>query len=90
MSVIVLNINLHVPMFNMFYVQIRDGHDENSTLLGQYCGGQDQFPTPCITSQYNFLWLKFKTDGSISNRGFYANYSSISVRESESQFCCFI
>ncbi|GFG35967.1 hypothetical protein Cfor_02931, partial [Coptotermes formosanus] len=61
------------------YLEIRDGHDENSTLLGQYCGGQDQFPTPCITSQYNILWLKFKTDGSVSNRGFYANYSSIGV-----------
>jgi hypothetical protein len=66
----------------MFCAQIRDGHSENSTLLGQYCGGQDQFPSPCITSQYNFLWLKFKTDGSISNRGFYANYSSINVGES--------
>lgn len=67
--------------FIMFCVQIRDGHNENSTLLGQYCGGRDQFPSPCITSQYNFLWLKFKTDGSISNRGFYANYSSINVGE---------
>jgi len=72
--------------FHILYVQIRDGHDENSTLLGRYCGGQDQFPTPCITSQHNFLWLKFKTDGVISNRGFYANYSSIDVRKFESQF----
>ncbi|PNF23973.1 hypothetical protein B7P43_G09286 [Cryptotermes secundus] len=61
------------------YLEIRDGHNENATLLGQYCGGRDQFPSPCITSQYNFLWLKFKTDGSVSNRGFYANYSSIDV-----------
>ncbi|XP_021927790.1 cubilin [Zootermopsis nevadensis] len=67
------------PPCRFDYVEIRDGHNENATLLGKYCGGQDQFPNPCFMSQYNFLWLKFKTDGSISNRGFYANYSSISV-----------
>jgi hypothetical protein len=72
--------------FNILYLQIRDGHDENSTLLGQYCGGKDKLPSPCITSQYNFLWLKFHADGSLSNRGFYANYSSISVGKFESQF----
>jgi len=73
---------------DIFCLQIHDGHDENSTLLGKYCGGQDQFPNPCITSQYNFLWLKFKTDSSISNRGFFANYSSISIGEFESHFHC--
>jgi hypothetical protein len=74
----------------MFCVQIHDGHNENATLLGKYCGGQDQFPNSCIMSQYNFLWLKFKTDGSISNHGFYANYSSISIGELKNQFCCFM
>ena len=67
----------------LFVLQIRDGHSENATLLGTYCGGQDGFPTPCITSQYNYLWLKFKTDSSVQNKGFYANYSSINVREYE-------
>jgi hypothetical protein len=71
----------------MFCLQIRDGHNENATLLGQYCGGQDGLPNPCFTSQYNILWLMFKTDGSVSNRGFYANYSSISIGELKIQFC---
>ncbi|XP_069688891.1 cubilin [Periplaneta americana] len=56
------------------YVEIRDGH-ENATLLGHFCGSH----APCVTSQLNFMWLKFVTDGSVSNRGFYANYSAIDV-----------
>jgi cubilin len=57
------------------YLEIRESH-ENGTELGRYCGAV----TPeTITSRYNELFLKFGTDGSISNHGFYANYSSIDI-----------
>ncbi|XP_065577276.1 cubilin-like isoform X4 [Artemia franciscana] len=60
------------------YLEIRDGDDSNSTLIGRYCGGPDRIPPPIVSTQ-NFLWLKFRTDSSSHDRGFYANYSSIDV-----------
>ncbi|CAL8142101.1 unnamed protein product [Orchesella dallaii] len=57
------------------YVEIRDGDTQNSTLIGHYCGPPQASPE-IVTSSYNYLWLRFKTDGSIQNRGFLANYSS--------------
>jgi len=35
-------------------------------------------PAPII-STYNYLWIRFKTDGSVQNRGFLANYSTFDI-----------
>lgn len=60
-------------------VEVRDGHDINSTLLGRYCGGVEHIP-PAQTSTHNYMYLRFNSDMSISGRGFYANYTTIDTR----------
>ncbi|CAG2112441.1 unnamed protein product, partial [Medioppia subpectinata] len=57
------------------YLEIRESN-ENGTNLGRYCGA---ILPETTTSKYNELWLKFGTDGSVSNHGFHANYSSIDI-----------
>lgn len=64
--------------YNCHYdnVQIRDGPDINSTLLGTYCGGSEHIP-PVQISTHNYLYLRFKSDMSVTGTGFYANYTTI-------------
>ncbi|XP_028157640.1 cubilin homolog [Ostrinia furnacalis] len=57
-------------------VEIRDGPDINSTLLGRFCGGSEHMP-PVQTSTHNYLNVRFNSDMSISGTGFYANYTTI-------------
>nr|CAD7261777.1 unnamed protein product [Timema shepardi] len=56
---------------------IRDGDNENSTLIGTYCGEDNDMVPPPVLSTHNYLWIKFKTDSSLQNKGFLANYSSV-------------
>ena len=39
------------------YLEIRDGDNENSTLIGRYCGDPSLIPAP-IDSQMNYLWMR--------------------------------
>lgn len=57
------------------YLEVRESH-ENGTTLGRFCGS---VIPDTITSKYNELWVKFGTDGSVSNHGFYANYTNIDI-----------
>ncbi|CAK1578706.1 unnamed protein product [Parnassius mnemosyne] len=57
-------------------VEIRDGPDINSTLLGTFCGGSEHIP-PVQTSTFNYMYIRFKSDMSVSGTGFYANYTTI-------------
>ncbi|GFQ96473.1 cubilin, partial [Trichonephila clavata] len=45
-------------------------------MIGQLCG---TITPENIISTYNFLWMKFATDGSVQNRGFYAQYEAIEI-----------
>nr|CAD7397150.1 unnamed protein product [Timema cristinae] len=58
---------------------IRDGDTENSTLIGTYCGEDNDMVPPPVLSTHNYLWIKFKTDSSVENKGFLANYSSVDI-----------
>ncbi|XP_039746472.1 cubilin [Pararge aegeria] len=58
------------------YVEIRDGHFINSSLLGKYCGNSEAVP-PMQISSYNYMYIKFNSDNSVSGRGFYANYTTL-------------
>lgn len=60
------------------FLEIRDGDNENSTLLGRYCGDSSLAPD-LVTSSFNYLYLTFVTDGSVQNRGFILNYTTIQV-----------
>ncbi|KAJ8276925.1 hypothetical protein GJAV_G00069430 [Gymnothorax javanicus] len=53
------------------YVEVRDGMAETSPLIGKYCGYTRPAP---ITSSSNALWIRFKSDGSVSRAGFRATY----------------
>ena len=60
------------------FLEIRDGDNQNSTVLGRYCGDSSLAPD-LVTSSYNYLYLTFVTDGSVQNRGFILNYTTIQV-----------
>ncbi|XP_041372182.1 cubilin-like [Gigantopelta aegis] len=55
------------------YLEIRDGGSMSNALLGLFCG--TQIPANQVSTQ-NMMWLKFRTDGSVSNTGFQATYTS--------------
>ncbi|KAM6900418.1 cubilin [Xenentodon cancila] len=54
------------------YVEVRDGNMETDPLIGKYCGSS--LPT-LIMSSSNFLWIRFKSDSSVSRAGFRAVYA---------------
>ncbi len=58
------------------YLEIRDGDNGNSSLIGKFCGDPSLQPDP-IQSTHNYLWMRFVTDGSVQNRGFSFNYTAI-------------
>ncbi|XP_043916230.1 cubilin-like [Protopterus annectens] len=53
------------------YIEVRDGDTETDPLIGKYCGSV--IPEP-ITSNSNRLWIKFKSDASVTKGGFRAIY----------------
>ncbi|EFN62057.1 Tolloid-like protein 2 [Camponotus floridanus] len=53
------------------YVEVRDGHDNDSPLIGVYCGYK--IP-PDIKSVGNKLLVKFVSDGSVQKAGFSATF----------------
>ncbi|XP_015810319.3 cubilin [Nothobranchius furzeri] len=54
------------------YVEVRDGRMETDALIGKYCGSS--LPAPIVSSS-NFLWIRFKSDSSVSRAGFRAVYA---------------
>ncbi|XP_022177373.1 cubilin-like [Myzus persicae] len=60
-------------------LEIRDGDNENSTKIALLCGNIDKLPKLPYISTHNYMWLKFSTDHSNSNKGFRANYSTIDI-----------
>lgn len=53
------------------YVEVRDGHNNDSPLIGVYCGYK--IP-PDIKSTGNKLLVKFVSDGSVQKAGFSATF----------------
>nr|KAG5692365.1 hypothetical protein BaRGS_007978 [Batillaria attramentaria] len=54
------------------YVMVTNGIMDDSPMIGRYCGNN----TDVIESSANTMTVKFRSDGSISNRGFRAVYTS--------------
>uniref|UniRef100_A0A3Q3MXM2 Cubilin n=1 Tax=Mastacembelus armatus TaxID=205130 RepID=A0A3Q3MXM2_9TELE len=54
------------------YVEVRDGRMETDPLIGKYCGST--LPAPILSSS-NSLWIRFKSDSSVSRAGFRAIYT---------------
>ena len=53
------------------YLEVRDGHEETSLLIGKYCGYK--IPED-IKSTGNKLYVKFVSDGSVQKAGFAATF----------------
>ncbi|XP_071440384.1 protein tolkin [Hetaerina americana] len=53
------------------YLEVRDGHDSNSPLIGVFCGYKGP---PDIRSTSNKLLVKFVSDGSVQKAGFSAAF----------------
>ena len=49
------------------FIEIRDGVDENSKLLGKYCGHHKPLD---IKATGNQMYIKFTADGSVEESGF--------------------
>ena len=53
------------------YLEMRDGHEDDSPLIGKYCG----YKVPeDIRSSSNKLYVKFVSDGSVQKAGFAATF----------------
>lgn len=68
-------------------LSIYDGVDSNSTRIGEYCG---QSVPPTAISTLNHMHLEFKSDSSISGRGFKGNYSFIDASKRCSGFIFYL
>ncbi|XP_077300380.1 cubilin homolog [Arctopsyche grandis] len=67
------------PTCNYDYLKIFDGDNENSTLMGKYCGDSSLKPSDLV-SKLNYLFLEFNSDDSIAAAGFVANYTTINLK----------
>uniref|UniRef100_A0A8C5C907 Metalloendopeptidase n=1 Tax=Gadus morhua TaxID=8049 RepID=A0A8C5C907_GADMO len=55
------------------YVEVRSGLSADSRLHGKFCGAEKP---EAITSQYNNMRIEFKSDNTVSKRGFKAQFFS--------------
>ncbi|XP_078420929.1 scavenger receptor cysteine-rich domain-containing protein DMBT1-like isoform X3 [Cetorhinus maximus] len=55
------------------YIAIYDGPSTNSVLLSKFCNGSDEI----FTSSSSSMTIYFRSDSSVTRRGFAANYSSL-------------
>ncbi|XP_037545766.1 dorsal-ventral patterning tolloid-like protein 1 [Nematolebias whitei] len=55
------------------YVEVRSGLSSDSKLHGKYCGSE---VPEVITSQYNNMRIEFKSDNTVSKKGFKAHFFS--------------
>ncbi|XP_065114614.1 cubilin [Paramisgurnus dabryanus] len=55
------------------HVEVRDGPSASSPLIGRYCGTE---VPPMLQSSQRSMFIQFKTDASVSNHGFNAEYRS--------------
>ncbi|XP_021357124.1 cubilin-like [Mizuhopecten yessoensis] len=56
------------------YVEVRDGDNEDAPLFGRYCGSS--IPSTLVTSG-NHMFIEFRTDGSVRDNGFRAQWTSV-------------
>lgn len=57
------------------YVEVRDGDNPKSPVIGRYCG--DDRPTP-VKSSGNSLHIRFVSDGYNNYDGFFATFQEVS------------
>lgn len=55
------------------FVEVRSGLSADSRLHGKFCGAEKP---EAITSQYNNMRIEFKSDNTVSKKGFKAQFFS--------------
>lgn len=68
------------------YVAVYDGPTADSPGLGVFCG--DSLPAGVLRSTSNEMFVRLKSDGDTSSRGFRANFSTVSLSTTSSPSCC--
>ena len=71
----IFEVSINPPPCKYDYVEIRDGGDRTSKLLGRFCG---KTLPGSITSTGNQLFVKFHSDSSASKKGFSASFFTTS------------
>ncbi|XP_008291831.1 inactive serine protease PAMR1 [Stegastes partitus] len=66
------------------YVEVRDGDDLNSPVIGRYCG--DRLPPP-IKSSGNLVHILFVSDGYNNFDGFVLTFQEVSVSATKTAAC---
>ncbi|XP_067046524.1 tolloid-like protein 2 [Acropora muricata] len=61
------------PCSTRDYLEVRDGSFSTSARKGTYCGSN----APSITSSGRYLWIRFRSDSSLSYKGFDARYTIV-------------
>ena len=69
------------PCSTRDYLEVRDGSSSTSTRKGTYCGTY----APNIFSSGRYLWIRFRSDSSLSYKGFDARYTIVTAPSSK--FC---
>ena len=59
------------------YVALYDGPDETSPIITKHCGQTKPDPDTFVSSG-NQMYVRLKADGSVSGKGFKANYTWVS------------
>ena len=67
-----MNVEEHASC-NYNYVEVRQGDNSNSSVIGKYCGTKLPY---AITSFGNTLYVRFVSDSSSTRPGFRAEYTS--------------
>ncbi len=67
----VVNLQNKYSAYRYDYAEMREGGDDESPLIGRYCG--DTLPSEHVSSG-NEIYVRFKTDHSVSGTGFRIRY----------------
>lgn len=65
--------NISAQVCKYDYVEVRSGLSADSRLHGKFCGAEKP---EAITSQYNNMRIEFKSDNTVSKKGFKAQFFS--------------
>ena len=64
------------PCSTRDYLEVRDGSYSTSTRKGTFCGTY----ALNITSSGRYLWIRFRSDSSLSSKGFEAQYTIVTSK----------
>ncbi|KAF7259335.1 hypothetical protein EG68_03622 [Paragonimus skrjabini miyazakii] len=67
------------------FLEVRDGAFGFSPLLGRYCGRQLPNVGEGLQSSGPYMWLRFRSDSTLSHRGFQAVYRFFQVEQAAHQ-----